>query len=93
MLAGAYVLGTAVTAAGPIAAVWRRQRMAWGGVVTRAMLCVVMSILLAVWLPAPAEPAAGVALHVVVAVVALALTATVLWKDLGAAFRATRRLV
>jgi O-antigen/teichoic acid export membrane protein len=40
-----YLLGTAVTALGPIAAVWRMHRMAWAGPLARSVGCVGTALL------------------------------------------------
>jgi O-antigen/teichoic acid export membrane protein len=89
-VAGAYVLGTVATAAGPIAAVWRRQRMSWGAAGGRAILCMVMSIFVAIWMPTPEDPTAALAVHGFVALVAVVAALAILRGDIRALIVATR---
>jgi len=73
-----YLLGTAVTALGPIVTVWRVHRMPWAGPLLRAVSCVVGALLVGYLLDVmgpdgPARSTVDIATALVAALLALAL--------------------
>ncbi|HEY8239166.1 MAG TPA: lipopolysaccharide biosynthesis protein [Candidatus Limnocylindrales bacterium] len=90
-VAGGYILGTLVSAAGPIAVVWRRWSMPWGGVFARATIAIAMSLIVAVLVPSRAAAASEVILDVVLAGIAASIAAAVLARDIRAIVVARRR--
>jgi O-antigen/teichoic acid export membrane protein len=91
-VAVAYLVGTAVTAAGPILAVWRRYGLTWGGPLTRAILAVAAA-LAGAWALAGAGLPTGTKwmIDVGAAVVAAAIATVVVGTDLRGVWRSVRR--
>lgn len=73
-----YLLGTAVTALGPIVSVWRRHRMPWAGPLARSLGCVAAALLAGqvldwTWLVAGPRPLVDVPAALVAALLVLAV--------------------
>jgi len=74
----AYLIGTAITAVGPVVVVWRRYRMPWAGPIFRSLVSVVIAVVLArvlsvpridrpeIWLRDAAIAVAGIILAIVI---------------------------
>lgn len=80
----AYLLGTAVGAAGPMIVVWRRHAMPWAGPGARALACLGAAILVAGMLPVPPSSLERLAIHGVAAIVVVALALAILARDIHA---------
>jgi O-antigen/teichoic acid export membrane protein len=79
----AYLFGTAITATGPIAVVWRRYEMAWAGPVARGVLTVLAAAVIAELVESMG--AGGVQpwpIHVALAVVGVGISLLVLRRDI-----------
>jgi len=86
-----YLIGTAVTAAGPAVAVWRQHRMAWRGPVVGALATVFGALGLALAITvADVSPGPRVAVDVGVALAAGALSVGLLRHHLRAVAREAR---
>ncbi len=87
-----YLLGTSVTALGPICAVWRMHHMPWGGPLVRSMACVVGALLLGYLLDNVGLAGGTRSLvDVAVAIVAALVAVGVLFGDLRSLLGQARR--
>jgi hypothetical protein len=86
-----YLLGTAVTALGPIVTIWRMHRMAWAGPLARSMGCVVGALSIGYLLDgAHLTGATRSTLDVAAALVAALVTLALLRGDLRLLVRQAR---
>lgn len=86
-----YLLGTAVTALGPIVTIWRMHRMAWAGPLTRSVGCVVAALAIGYLLDgAHLTGATRSTLDVVAALAAALVTLALLRRDLRLLVRQAR---
>jgi O-antigen/teichoic acid export membrane protein len=85
----AYLAGVAVTAGGPIVAVWRRHRMSWFGPLGRALALVAGALATAAALDAVTP---GTPVRLGAALAGGAVATAVLHRDITAVVRAGRRM-
>jgi O-antigen/teichoic acid export membrane protein len=88
-----YLLGTAVTALGPIATIWRMHRMPWAGPLARSIGCVAVALVTGYALDeAGLTGSARSIVDVAVALAAALLTLAVLRGDVRTLMRQARRV-
>ena len=90
-IAAAYLVGTALTAAGPIAVVWHRYKMDWAGPVARAGLTLALAFVVARVLEGSRAGSDGQWLvDGIVALMVVAVAVLLLHRDIGAVLRSAR---
>jgi O-antigen/teichoic acid export membrane protein len=87
----AYLLAVAITATVPIAATWRRYRMAWTGPVTRSFAVVVVALVVAELLGTSRSGADRIGLDALCAAATLVASWLILRRDIAAVLAARHR--